>query len=94
MNAKHSTLIALLTLVGLLLGACLGFFTPDFALGISFIGNLFLQLLVLLALPLIISSIVTGVTVLGDYKKLGRTCGKTVLYFAVTGQSLSAWDCW
>ena len=85
MNAKHSTLIALLTLVGLLLGACLGFFTPDFALGISFIGNLFLQLLVLLALPLIISSIVTGVTVLGDYRKLGRTCGKTVLFFAVTG---------
>ena len=85
MNAKHSTLIALLTLAGLLLGACLGYFAPDFALGVSFLGHLFLQLLVLLALPLIVSSIVTGVALLGDYRKLGRTCGKTVLYFAVTG---------
>lgn len=48
------------------------------------LGGLFLRLLQMLVVPLIISSLVTGVTGMGNLKRLGRLGGRTLLYYMVT----------
>ncbi len=48
------------------------------------IGNLFLRLLRMVAIPLIITSLVSGVMGLGHASKLGRMFGRTLLYYVMT----------
>jgi Na+/H+-dicarboxylate symporter len=38
----------------------------------------------MVVIPLIVASMIVGVTSLGDFRKLGRTTGKTLLYYLVT----------
>ncbi len=48
------------------------------------LGNLFLRLLRMVAIPLIIASLVTGVLGLGQAGGLGRMFGRTALYYVTT----------
>ncbi len=48
------------------------------------VGGLFLRLLQMLVVPLIVASLITGVTGLGDVKKLGRLGGRTLLFYLST----------
>ncbi|MCM3112244.1 dicarboxylate/amino acid:cation symporter [Lederbergia lenta] len=48
------------------------------------LGDLFLRLIKFIIVPLILSTIIVGVTGAGGIKKLGSIGGKTVLYFLVT----------
>ncbi len=48
------------------------------------LGGLFLRLLRMVAIPLIITSLVSGVMGLGDASRLGRMFGRTLLYYATT----------
>jgi len=48
------------------------------------LGGLFLRLLQMLVVPLIVSSLITGVTGMGNLKRLGRLGGRTLLYYMVT----------
>lgn len=75
-------------MVGMITGAVLGvlggYFMGDFFLGIRFIGSLFLNALKMVVVPLIVASMIVGVTSLGDIRRLGKTAGKTILYYFVT----------
>ena len=66
------------------------------------LGDIFINILKLIAVPLVLFSIIGGVASLGDVKKLGRLGAKTLglylltTFFAVTlglrvGQHLSTW---
>jgi proton glutamate symport protein len=48
------------------------------------IGGLFLRLLRMVAVPLIVTSLITGVMGLGHAGQLGRMFGRTLLYYVVT----------
>src|SRR5690625_1625155 len=48
------------------------------------LGDLFLRLIKFIIIPLVLSTIVVGVTSAGDVKKLGRLGGKTITYYLVT----------
>ena len=48
------------------------------------VGQIFLNLLFMIVMPLVFASIALGVTGLGDVRKLGRVGGKTLLYFLIT----------
>lgn len=48
------------------------------------IGDLFLRLIKFIIAPLILSTIVVGVTSTGDVKKLSRLGGKTITYYLTT----------
>jgi len=48
------------------------------------VGSLWLRLLSMLVVPLIISSLITGVTAMGDLRTLGRLGGRTLAYYLVT----------
>ncbi len=49
----------------------------------TFVGQLFIRLVQMLVIPLVVSSLVVGVTSIGDYKQLGRMGGKVFLWFLV-----------
>jgi len=52
---------------------------------INFTGDLFLQVLKLLVIPLVVTSMICGITSLGDVRKIGRMGGWTIGYYMVTG---------
>lgn len=56
-------------------------FTADW---VAPFGEIFLRLLKLIAIPLVMFSIITGVAGLSDIKKLGSLGGKTLLLYALT----------
>lgn len=48
------------------------------------LGDLFLRLIKFIIVPLILSTIIVGMTSTGDIKKLGRLGGKTITYYLTT----------
>lgn len=48
------------------------------------IGNLFLRMLMMVSVPLIITSLITGITGLGKAERLGKMFGRTILYYIAT----------
>ena len=78
-------------IIGMVLGALYGIlaanqgwseFTQNW---ISPLGEIFLNLLKLIAMPLVLTSLICGVASLSDFKKLSRMGGKTIgLYLATT----------
>lgn len=51
---------------------------------VRFIGDLFLRLLKMVTVPLILTSLITGVTGLGQHGRFGRLFSRTVLYYLTT----------
>ncbi len=76
--------LALALAAGLLTGEHRGLFGVTFLEIYSFVGELFLNALKMLIVPLIVSSIVTGVAGMGESGALGRLGGRTLLYYTVT----------
>ena len=71
-------------LTGIISGIFLGGFVPSWGLAIDFIGELFLQALFALVVPLVVSSMIVGIASLGDVRKLGSLGIRTVLFFLTT----------
>ncbi len=74
------TRILLGMLAGTLLGATLG----ERVTVVEPLGDLFIRLLVLAAVPLVFFNLLAGVTALTDLRTLGRLTGKILSYFLVT----------
>jgi Na+/H+-dicarboxylate symporter len=89
MTGKTGNIILIGMIAGAILGVLGGLFLGEFLLEIRFIGTIFLNALKMVVVPLVVASIIIGVTSLGDMRKLGRTTGKTVAYYmATTGLSV------
>jgi len=57
---------------------------------VSPFGNIFMNLLKLIAVPLVLASLVCGVASLSDFKKLSRLGGKTIgIYLATTAMAVT-----
>lgn len=68
--------------IGILLGLLAGIFFGESILPLAtVIGDLFLRLLKMIIVPLIFTSITSGVLGIGDSKNLGRLGIKTLLYY-------------
>jgi Na+/H+-dicarboxylate symporter len=50
----------------------------------KFLGDLFLQILRLLVIPLVVTSMICGITSLGDVRKIGRVGVWTIVYYMAT----------
>lgn len=55
-----------------------------FANSIKWMGDLFIRLLNMIAIPLVISTLIVGVSSLGDIKKFTKVGGKTIAIYLVT----------
>lgn len=70
-------------LIGLILGAVLGPLLGDFAIRIKPLGDAFINLLIMVVVPLVMASLIVGTASLGDLRRLGRIGVKTVGYYLV-----------
>jgi Na+/H+-dicarboxylate symporter len=84
MDRKTGNLILYGMIVGAIAGVLGGYYLSEFFLSVQFIGTMFLNALKMVVVPLIVASMIVGVASLGDARRLGRTAGKTVLYYFVT----------
>ncbi len=50
----------------------------------KFLGDLFLQVLKLLVIPLVVTSMICGITSIGDIRKIGKLGSRTIIYFMST----------
>ena len=73
-----------LIILGVLAGGLLGWYSAEAAARVAWLGALFLNTLSMLVIPLLISAVITGVTSLGDVRKLGRVGGITLAYYLIT----------
>ncbi|WP_372776011.1 dicarboxylate/amino acid:cation symporter [Mangrovibacterium sp.] len=71
-------------LIALVLAVAVGYFFGNQVSYISWMGDIFLRLLKMIIIPLIFSSIVSGVTSMGSGKNLGRLGIKTLSYYLMT----------
>lgn len=71
-------------LIGIILGITIAYFKPNVAPALSVLGTLFIRALKMIVIPLIISSLVCGVTNIGNGGSIGRIGGKTLLYYMAT----------
>jgi len=77
-------------IIGLLLGLAYGIVSANYGWGdvtsnwIAPFGTIFINLLKLIAMPLVLSSLITGVASLSDVKKLSRIGGKTIAIYIGT----------
>ncbi len=70
-------------LLGLILGAVLGPVLGDWAVQIKPIGDAFINLLIMIVVPLVMASLIVGTASLGNLRRLGRIGIKTVGYYLV-----------
>ncbi|RMH36498.1 MAG: dicarboxylate/amino acid:cation symporter [Nitrospirae bacterium] len=70
--------------VGIICGVIVGGWAPDIGTAVQFLGEAFLRALFLMVVPLVMSSIIVGVSSLGDVRALGTLGGRTVAFFAGT----------
>jgi len=82
-NNKHHRQL-LYIIIGAVLGVILGTLWPAWAVKTGVLGDLFLNALKMMVLPLITTSIVVGISNLGDTRTLGTIGIKTILYYTLT----------
>jgi proton glutamate symport protein len=71
-------------LIALIIAVLYGLFLTDYAYLVTWMGDLFLRALRMIIVPLILTSIISGVTSIGDAQNLGRLGLKTITYYIST----------
>jgi solute carrier family 1 (high affinity glutamate transporter) protein 1 len=84
MPHKHAVILLSMIVLGVFGGALCGWYFGPAMVQIAWLGDLFLNALKMLIVPLIVAAVISGVASLGDVRKLGRVGGVTVLYFIIT----------
>ena len=80
---KNNTLLYLM-LIGISMGGLCGWVFGEEMLIVDWIGEMFLDTLKMLVIPLIVSSMIVGITGLGDIRKVGKAGTITLVYFLST----------
>jgi len=73
-----------LMITGIFLGIFSGWMFGTSMLKVEWIGEMFLDALKMLVVPLIISSMIVGIAGLGDIRKVGKTGFIALVYFMIT----------
>ena len=71
-------------LIALIIAIVYGLALTDYAYFVTWMGELFLRALKMIIIPLILTSIISGVTSIGDAQNLGRLGFKTITYYIST----------
>ncbi len=70
-------------LAGIAIGVLLGHFRPDTAVALKPLGDGFVKLIKMLVVPIVFTTVVTGIGKMGDLRKVGRVGLKAIIYFEV-----------
>lgn len=71
-------------IIAFIVAIIIGLSLPQYSIYISWLGDLFLRALKMIIVPLIFTSIVSGVTNIGGAQSLGRLGLKTISYYVFT----------
>ncbi len=86
MKKKFKFPLAYQILVGLILGIIVGaifYGNPKVEEYLQPLGTIFINMIKMIVVPIIISTLIVGVAGTGDVKQLGKLGGKTMIYFQV-----------
>jgi len=81
---KNKNWLLYFMLVGIFLGGICGWWFGKQMMAVDWIGEIFLNALKMLVIPLIVSSLIVGIAGLGDITKVGKTGAITLFYFMTT----------
>jgi len=84
MKQKKKMELSTKVFIGFGLGILGGVIFKEDAMIVKPLGDLFLRLIKMIVIPLVAFSIISGVSNMGDIKKLKRVGGKTLGFYAVT----------
>ncbi|MDH5357055.1 MAG: dicarboxylate/amino acid:cation symporter [Gammaproteobacteria bacterium] len=84
MSHKHALILLAFIIIGAITGVLYGWYFGTQAQQLAWLGTLFLNALKMTIIPLVISSIISGVGSLGDIRHLGRVGGFTLIYYTLT----------
>jgi len=68
-------------LVGIALGAAIGYFWPDAGIALKPLGDALIKMIKMAIAPIVFLTVVHGIASLGDMRKAGRIGLKTLIYF-------------
>ena len=71
-------------LIALILGVVIGVWLPEHVKYVSWMGDLFMRALKMVIIPLILTSIISGIVNIGSLEKLGKIGLKTITYYIAT----------
>ncbi len=83
-QGTHNNKLLIAILIGAVSGVICGWIFGSSMQSLEWIGALFLDALKMTIIPLIVAAVITGVTSLGDIRKLGKVGFITVFYYACT----------
>ena len=81
---KKNNILLYLMLIGISMGGVCGWVFGKEMLVVEWIGEMFLDTLKMLVIPLIVSSMIVGITGMGDIRKVGKAGTITLIYFLST----------
>ena len=81
---KKNNILLYLMLIGISMGGVCGWVFGKEMLVVEWVGEMFLDTLKMLVIPLIVSSMIVGITGLGDIRKVGKAGTITLIYFLST----------
>ena len=76
--------LGLFIVLSIVLALALVFIAPHFAASLHLGGEIFLNLLKMIVVPLVVTSVMCGIFGMGDIRKLGKPGGVAVLYYLTT----------
>lgn len=86
LKKKFTLSLAWQILIGLVLGIIVGavfYQNENVSTYLQPLGTIFLNLIKMIVVPIIVSTLIVGVAGTGDMKQLGRLGGKTLIYFEI-----------
>jgi len=83
-DTGESSFILIGIIIAIVIGTMVGGWSPNLAVKFSILGDAFLNSLMMLVIPLVMLSMIVGITGLGDIRNLGPIGRRTVLYYFVT----------
>ncbi len=83
----------LILILGIVVGSLIGWFSPDFGKKLKPFGDIFLNLVFSIVVPVIFFSISSAVASMSNMKRLGKILGYMIIVFVVTGLIASVIMC-
>ena len=80
----RKNLLVILIIIGAVAGALCGWFWGPRMEPVAFLGTLFLNALRMIVVPIVIFSMIVGVSSLGDVRRIGQVGIKTLAYYLAT----------
>ena len=83
-EGNHSARQTIFICIAIVAAIVLAIFLPHVAVKFHLGGEVFLNLLKMMVVPLVMASVMSGILGMGDIRKLGRPGGYAVLFYVST----------